>query len=124
LTCSALLSSVTSELLKNFSLAVCRTARLACRLLLALLARDKNMKNKPNLDLYPLNKKVSLDLPLCERNSSLSRGAERSGEKRKISAQELKVESLNLSTLLSLKSFMDTKQDEFIGVFFLLEMRF
>jgi hypothetical protein len=76
------------------------------------------MKNKPNLDLYPLNKKVSLDLPqpLCERNFSLSRRAG-AGEKRKISAQESKVESLNLSTLLSLKSFMDTKQDEFIGVF-------
>lgn len=59
------------------------------------------MKNKPNLDLYPFNKKkVCLDL-LFERTFSV-----------RVSAQELKGESLNLSTwketfLLPLQEFLE-----------------
>lgn len=53
------------------------------------------MKNKPNLDLYPFNKKVSLDL-LCEKTFFGWKREKKS--RKKISAEELKGESLNLST--------------------------
>lgn len=61
------------------------------------------MKNKPNLDLYPFNKKVSLDLPYEE---DIFRT-----KKKKVSQQEL--ESLNLSTLE--KSFFEEGIAEYTG---------
>lgn len=70
------------------------------------------MKNKPNLDLYPFNKKkVSLDLLYEKATFSRPRGE-------KVSQQEL--ESLNLSTLeksFFLKKELRRTRDEFISSF-------
>lgn len=75
------------------------------------------MKNKPNLDLYPFNKKVFLDL-LCEKTFQ-DRKSER---RREISAQELKVESLNLSPHKSrMERFVSDAIEETFSLFRFLE---